>query len=596
MAKSRNLHFGLEITKIDAEQRIVEGWASTDEKDRQGDRIPYDVMVDTMTGDAETLGIREMHQPKAVGMLKNWWGDKDAKRVGVQVYLSKSRDGEDALTKVKEGVLKGFSIGGRALDWAYEGSTRIIKKMALTEISLVDVPANPQAVITLVKVDKSMRKDGGSRQVINNFYFGEELKSEAIAEEEEEEELSFAEFMKPEGDTSVEDVPDNMESTESNIPEVKLVEVTAGAGIDQETLGRFAQAVEDLKVIKEVVAKGNVNEDVERLTQLGKTIGIIRRPDSPTGATEGLSSDYKKYGDPANWRYACDNKMRAYESVKLYNVGKGIATYTPREWAVLGRRIARISADTTGEMFKYDPTKKRVERENVMSDMTKASVAGLLSDVKATVNGAIEAIGSDPEKARDMLVQAMSALEVGADAATPVDTETAKPTGADTSTGVDTIKAAMSTETKPLETKPSETKPSETATGTAETASTATKPTSTMTATKVDSTATETGSSPSVSGNDSSSRLDAIESAIGQIMALLNGNVAKNAPAGDVPQKSAVQLDPVGELLRAGDLKGAIAKAGDMPALYMRVDELAKQSLYEAGVNSQKFFALAPKS
>lgn len=145
------IQFGFEITKFDAEQRLVEGWATTEVEDLQGDTIPYQVSKYAFAESAQAVGIREMHQPKAVGVLKKWWPDDENKRIGVSVYISKSRDGEDVLTKVKEGVLKGFSIGGRALDWGFEGVKRIIKKLALTEISLVDVPANPQALITVVK-------------------------------------------------------------------------------------------------------------------------------------------------------------------------------------------------------------------------------------------------------------------------------------------------------------------------------------------------------------------------------------------------------------------------------------------------------------
>jgi len=146
-----------EIQKVDEEQRLVEGWAITDEPDLQGDVIPFDVAVAAFEQYAPRLGIREMHQPKAVGRLRKWWPDYEHKRIGIQVYLSKSQDGEDALQKVKEGVLKGFSIGGRALSkvtTTVKGMlVNMIKALQLTEISLVDVPANPSCVITLVKAE-----------------------------------------------------------------------------------------------------------------------------------------------------------------------------------------------------------------------------------------------------------------------------------------------------------------------------------------------------------------------------------------------------------------------------------------------------------
>jgi hypothetical protein len=101
------------ISKVgQGDDRIVEGWATTASLDKQGDVVPFDVAVAAFERAASSLGIREMHQPVAVGVLRNWWADPDNERIGVQVWLSQSPDGESALTKCREGVLKGFSIGG----------------------------------------------------------------------------------------------------------------------------------------------------------------------------------------------------------------------------------------------------------------------------------------------------------------------------------------------------------------------------------------------------------------------------------------------------------------------------------------------------
>jgi len=110
---TRPLSFTFAIEKVgEGEDRIVEGWATAAALDKQGDLIPFDVAVAAFERAASSLGIREMHEPKAVGILKAWWPDESSQRIGVQVWLSESPDGESALTKCREGVLKGFSIGG----------------------------------------------------------------------------------------------------------------------------------------------------------------------------------------------------------------------------------------------------------------------------------------------------------------------------------------------------------------------------------------------------------------------------------------------------------------------------------------------------
>ena len=148
---NKRVSFGFDITKFDTQQRIVEGIATDAIQDRQGDIIPFAVAVEAFQACADSLGIREMHQPKAVGRLEGWQADSEAQAIPVQVYISESTDGQDTLTKVDEKILRGFSIGGNALASHREGGANIIDKLEIVEISLVDVPANPHAVISVVK-------------------------------------------------------------------------------------------------------------------------------------------------------------------------------------------------------------------------------------------------------------------------------------------------------------------------------------------------------------------------------------------------------------------------------------------------------------
>lgn len=113
MAQSCPVTFTFAIEKVgEGDDRIVEGWATSAALDKQGDVIPFAVAVAAFERGAASMGIREMHAPVAVAVLRNWWADEENQRIGVQVWLSESPDGESCLTKCREGVLKGFSIGG----------------------------------------------------------------------------------------------------------------------------------------------------------------------------------------------------------------------------------------------------------------------------------------------------------------------------------------------------------------------------------------------------------------------------------------------------------------------------------------------------
>lgn len=130
--------FFAEISKIDLEQRLVFGYASTDARDRQGEIITRDAIEKALPGYMMWGNVREMHGQSAVGKAAEARMDDKGLWFGAKVVDDR------AWTKVKEGVYKGFSIGGRVVSRDPDDKT-IIKAIDLTEISLVDRPANPAA-------------------------------------------------------------------------------------------------------------------------------------------------------------------------------------------------------------------------------------------------------------------------------------------------------------------------------------------------------------------------------------------------------------------------------------------------------------------
>jgi hypothetical protein len=150
------------IAKVDQERRIVSGFATLDNVDRQGDIVPTDASVKafgTFRGN-----LREMHQNIAVGKVVSFKEDKyfdpqDKKFYnGVYVSAYVSKGAQDTWEKVLDGTLTGFSIGGNINDYEdvynedLDKSIRIIKDYELYELSLVDNPANQYAnVISIEK-------------------------------------------------------------------------------------------------------------------------------------------------------------------------------------------------------------------------------------------------------------------------------------------------------------------------------------------------------------------------------------------------------------------------------------------------------------
>ena len=130
--------------KSDPSQRMVYGYASTEAVDSQGEIVDKVAMQKALPNYMQFGNIREMHQLSAVGKAKSAIMDDKG------LFLKGKIVDDAAWKKVQEGVYMGFSIGGRIV----EKVGNVIKNLVLTEISIVDRPANPEAVFTLVKFDK----------------------------------------------------------------------------------------------------------------------------------------------------------------------------------------------------------------------------------------------------------------------------------------------------------------------------------------------------------------------------------------------------------------------------------------------------------
>ena len=159
-----NLRLSMPFSKVDKERRVVSGFATLDNVDKQMDIVTTDA---SMKAFSKFRGnIREMHQPISVGKMvafkEEKYFDPESKKFYTGVYVSAyvSKGAQDTWEKVLDGTLSGFSIGGRMNKWddAYDekadSQIRIIKDYDLVELSLVDNPANQFAnIMSIEKVD-----------------------------------------------------------------------------------------------------------------------------------------------------------------------------------------------------------------------------------------------------------------------------------------------------------------------------------------------------------------------------------------------------------------------------------------------------------
>jgi hypothetical protein len=294
------------LTKVDEGRRIVSGFASLDNLDKQDDIVTTEASMEAF---AKFRGnIREMHQPSAIGKMVSFkeekYFDPETKKfykgVFVSAYISKGA--QDAWEKVLDGTYTGFSIGGRMNKWddAYDEKSdkaiRVIKEYDLIELSLVDSPANQFAnIMSVEKVDGVDTITGSSANtVVENVFWdsdsgivtisenetevspvsGEEMKNIGFVEKNDSEKTTMIKFLvdSAKGIRTIkiakEDNPmtENTEAVAEATPEVNEVEVApeAPAEIATEAPEVPAEAVTEKSDV--VVEEGSA-PSIEEVTE-----------------------------------------------------------------------------------------------------------------------------------------------------------------------------------------------------------------------------------------------------------------------------------------------------------------------------------------
>jgi hypothetical protein len=192
-----DVRLSMPFSKVDQERRIVSGFATLDNVDKQNDIVTTEASLGAFS--KFRGNIREMHQPSAVGRMVSFKEDKyfdpDTKKFYSGVYVSAyiSKGAQDTWEKVLDGTYTGFSIGGKMLKWddAYDekmdSQIRIIKEYDLVELSLVDSPANQFAnILSVEKVGGADVLKGDSVAELENVFWDSESGLVILSEKESE--------------------------------------------------------------------------------------------------------------------------------------------------------------------------------------------------------------------------------------------------------------------------------------------------------------------------------------------------------------------------------------------------------------------------
>ena len=407
-----NVRLSMPFGKVDIEKRIVSGFASLDNIDKQYDIVTTEA---SMAAFAKFRGnIREMHQPSAVGKMISFkeekYFDPETKKFYKGIYVSTyiSKGAADAWEKVLDGTYTGFSIGGRMNKWddAYneelDKSIRIIKEYDLVELSLVDSPANQFAsIMSVEKVNgiDTIKGDLADLVVENVFYdketgivltsdeetyvspvSGNEMTNIGFVEKNDSDKANMIKFLVDSAkgistikitkevnpmtevseasvDAVVEDIeiapeaqPAEVEKTDAVAEEVAAVEETDVAkSVDGGADSSVAEAAVEEETTKE--ASDNIDEVSIALNQeVAKAVSEIK--ESLTNAFGDLATTIKSL----NEQIAAVTKSVDTVTGEVNNIKGNFNEFGKRVDAVVADTAFRKSGDL-GEIVQFEPEK-----------------------------------------------------------------------------------------------------------------------------------------------------------------------------------------------------------------------------------------------
>ena len=140
----------------DEGKRIIRGYASTADLDRQGEIISLQALKGAEKDLLRNPAVFLNHEHNKLPVGKTISAVVDEKGLLVTVEFTKAKFADDLWALISEGVVNRFSIGGRVME-AEEKRDKSgnifneITKIELFEVSIVGIPANPEAKFVVSK-------------------------------------------------------------------------------------------------------------------------------------------------------------------------------------------------------------------------------------------------------------------------------------------------------------------------------------------------------------------------------------------------------------------------------------------------------------
>ena len=385
--EGENVRLSMPFSKVDKERRIVSGFASLDNVDRQMDIVTTEASMKAFENFRGN--IREMHQPLAVGKMVSFKQDKyfdsESKKFynGVFVSAYVSKGAQSTWEKVLDGTLTGFSIGGRmnkwddAFDEKLDSQIRIIKDYDLVELSLVDSPANEFANIMSVEKVDGVSIIKGDNTTLENVFWDSETGIVMVSENEKEISPTTGNEMKNIG---------FVEKTDNEkINMIKFL-VDSAKGINTSKITKeVSPMTETTEVVAEIVEKSDIA--VENVEVAPEADAVVDAP-----AAEVVAVDA-----PAAEAVVDAEKADTVEAVA--EVTEEVATEVSKADDVIVEAVTEVKNTLTSAFSDLLATVKSLQTE--VADLNK-QVADTKSQIVNTQNALVETNGAVNEFGKRM--------------------------------------------------------------------------------------------------------------------------------------------------------------------------------------------------
>ena len=401
-----SVRLSMPIGKVDIERRMVSGFATLDNIDKQDDIVTTEASLLAFKNFRGNL--REMHQPSAVGKIVSFKEDKyfdpNSKKFYSGVYVSAyvSKGAQDAWEKVLDGTYSGFSIGGNIKSWddAYNAemdkAIRIIKDYDLYELSLVDSPANQFAsIISVEKVNGQNVISGASVDaVIENVFYdsengivlvsdsetaespvsGKNMENIGFVEKSDNEKANMIKFlvdsakgistikitkevsqMTETTETAVDAVVENVEIT----PEAQPAEVETPAVADETPADTVVEKSDD----GGAVPSAPVVEEESVVPEVEAELAVAKSDESIVDAVAEIKNSLTNaFGDLATTIKSLNEQVAALNK-SIDDVSTEV-TQVKGQFNEFGKRVDAVEQDTAfrksgdlGEIVQFEPVK-----------------------------------------------------------------------------------------------------------------------------------------------------------------------------------------------------------------------------------------------